>query len=491
MQSAWRLESRKYSPIVTPAYGAMYWSGAGVLEDLDHLRDGRALLPDRHVEAAHVLALLVDDRVHADRGLARAAVADDQLALAAPDRDHRVDGLEPGLERFLHRAAVHDARGVTLDRPKLVGADRALGVHRLAERVDDPTGQRLADRHLGDPVRPPDDVAFLDERVVAEQHRADLFLLEVEDHPDDVAGELEQLARHRPLEPVDARDAVADLDDAADLLQVHLRLVARELLPDDLADLSGLDHRYPRRGAAPPFRTSPPRVARAKPALERGLVMREPLAQPRQLAVQASVHQEAADFGDEPAQERAIHGLFEHHLLAAEHAAQPARQRHALAVGEHDGRAHASAHAAGGGVHELTVRSSDARQVLGAAPRGDERQEVAQERPTLEPCRDLGRRVALDRRGDPGAAEDGAERGLVGEEGRRGVEPAADRVRLRELLREREQRLRVGAVDTRRHGHLVADLRDRLGEEAPVILVPQALPDELLGHRGGELRDLA
>ena len=29
MQSAWRFASRKYSPIVTPAYGAMYWSGAG------------------------------------------------------------------------------------------------------------------------------------------------------------------------------------------------------------------------------------------------------------------------------------------------------------------------------------------------------------------------------------------------------------------------------------------------------------------------------
>ena len=29
MQSAWRLLSRKYSPMVTPAYGAMYCSGAG------------------------------------------------------------------------------------------------------------------------------------------------------------------------------------------------------------------------------------------------------------------------------------------------------------------------------------------------------------------------------------------------------------------------------------------------------------------------------
>ena len=34
-----------------------------------------------------------------DRGLAGLAVADDQLALAAADRDHRVDGLEAGLHR--------------------------------------------------------------------------------------------------------------------------------------------------------------------------------------------------------------------------------------------------------------------------------------------------------------------------------------------------------------------------------------------------------
>ena len=80
--------------------------------------------------------------------------------------------------------------------------------------------------------------------VVAEEDGADVVLLEVEHHADDVAGERQQLAGHRLLEPVDARDAVADLDDAADLLQVDLRLVARELALDDLADLSGLDHAF-------------------------------------------------------------------------------------------------------------------------------------------------------------------------------------------------------------------------------------------------------
>ena len=55
-------------------------------------------------------------------GLAGAPVADDQLALAAPDRDHGVDGLEPGLERLLHRAAIDHARRVALDRPELLVA---------------------------------------------------------------------------------------------------------------------------------------------------------------------------------------------------------------------------------------------------------------------------------------------------------------------------------------------------------------------------------
>src|SRR5256884_3939858 len=115
-------------------------------------------------------------------------------------------------------------------------------------------------RSLGDAVGALDRIAFLDGAVVAEEHGADVVLFEVEDHADDVAGELQQLAGHRLLEPVDARDAVADLDDAADLLQIDLRLVARQLTLDDLADLTRFDHSLPSRHS---------------------------LSQPRELAVQA------------------------------------------------------------------------------------------------------------------------------------------------------------------------------------------------------------
>src|ERR1700734_3332600 len=61
---------------------------------LYHPRDRRGLLPDRAVDANHVAALLIQNRVQNDGGLACLAVADDQLTLSAADRNHRVDGLD-------------------------------------------------------------------------------------------------------------------------------------------------------------------------------------------------------------------------------------------------------------------------------------------------------------------------------------------------------------------------------------------------------------
>jgi len=45
------------------------------------------LLPDSDVEAVNPKTLLVDDRVDRDGGFARLAVADDEFALTAADRN--------------------------------------------------------------------------------------------------------------------------------------------------------------------------------------------------------------------------------------------------------------------------------------------------------------------------------------------------------------------------------------------------------------------
>ena len=154
--------------------------GAGLAQTLHNLGDGRCLLADGHVEALHVLAALVDDRVDRDRRLAGLAVADDELALATANRDKCVDGLDTGLKRLGHRLALHHTRGLELHGAELGGGDWATAVERHAKRVNHAAEECLAHRNLNDLAGAADGVALLDEGVLAKQHDADVVLLEVQ-----------------------------------------------------------------------------------------------------------------------------------------------------------------------------------------------------------------------------------------------------------------------------------------------------------------------
>ena len=120
-----------------------------------------------------------------------------------------------------------------------VGLDGALVVERAAERVDDAADHGLAHRHLQHAAGALDEVALLDERVLAEEHGADVVFFEVEGQPDDVVRQLEHLHGHAVAQAVDAGDAVADLEDGADLFDLDLRLVALDLGLQDGGDLFG------------------------------------------------------------------------------------------------------------------------------------------------------------------------------------------------------------------------------------------------------------
>ena len=213
-----------------------------VLERAGDAHDRRHALPDRHVDRDDAGVLVVDDRVDRDRRLAGLAVADDQLALAAADRDHRVDRLQAGLHRLLHRLALDHAGRLELRRARLLGVDVALAVERLAERGDDAAEQRVADGDLEQRVRALDRVALDDLVPRAEQHGADVVGLEVQREAGDVVRELEHLEGHAVLQAVDARDAVGDRQDRAHLGEVGLALVeALDAALEDGRDLVWLD----------------------------------------------------------------------------------------------------------------------------------------------------------------------------------------------------------------------------------------------------------
>ena len=170
----------------------------------------------------------------ASTAMAVLPVADDELALAAADGHHRVDGHEARLHRLAHRLAVHDAGGAELDGTARRGVDGTAPVDGLPQRVHDAAEQAFAGRNLHDAARSADLIIFLDCGDVTEKNGADLILFEVlgqAEHGLTVGSdELEKLASHRVLQTVNTSDAVADLDDGTDLAGINAHFKGGQLL---------------------------------------------------------------------------------------------------------------------------------------------------------------------------------------------------------------------------------------------------------------------
>ncbi len=154
--------------------------GVRVFEALDDGGDGALLLADGHVDAFHARGFLVDDGVDDDGRLARLAVADDELALAASDGNHGVNGLDAGLHRLTDRLAVMTPGAIFSMGERPEACNGTLAVDGLAQRVDDAAQQALADGHVEHAACRLDGVAFGQVAPAAQHDGADEVLLEVE-----------------------------------------------------------------------------------------------------------------------------------------------------------------------------------------------------------------------------------------------------------------------------------------------------------------------
>ena len=190
---------------------------AGVLELLVERGDGGELLAHGHVEAVDVTALLVEDGVDGDGGLAGLAVADDQLALAAADGGERVDGHQAGLHRGVDVAALDDGGGGGLHGHLRVGGDGALAIQRAAEGVDHAPGERGAGGHGDDAPGAVEAVALAHVDVAVEDGHAHHVLLQVQRQAGHAVLGLDQLVVHHAVQAVHAGDAVAHAQHRAEL----------------------------------------------------------------------------------------------------------------------------------------------------------------------------------------------------------------------------------------------------------------------------------
>ena len=205
-------------------------------EFFDDADDGRFLLTDGDVDTDYVGALLVDDGIDRDRGLAGFPVADDEFALTPSDGGHAVDGLDAGLERLGDGLAQGNARGLELERATVGRLDRAEPVEWSADRIDDASDQLLSAWNAEQLAGPFDLVALFDPEVVTENDDTNGVFLEVEHLARRAVREDELLAGHGVAQAVHPGDAVAELEHLADLGHVDLGLVLSDFFGDHRRD---------------------------------------------------------------------------------------------------------------------------------------------------------------------------------------------------------------------------------------------------------------
>jgi hypothetical protein len=173
----------------------------------------RCLLPHGDIDADHVAVALRDHGVDGQRRLAGGMVADDQLALAPAEREQGVHHHQPGLHRLGHEIALDDRRRGALDRQARLGLDGALAVERSAERIHDPSQQRLADRHLDDLAGAEHLVTRLDIGRGVQKDAADQVRVQDPREPDLAACEPQHFVQPHIAQPRDHRHAIADVLD--------------------------------------------------------------------------------------------------------------------------------------------------------------------------------------------------------------------------------------------------------------------------------------
>ena len=151
-------------------------------------------------------------------------VAQNQLALAAPDGNECIDDLQAGLQRHDNRRTIHDGRCRTFNRRACAGKHRPQAVERAAQRVNHPAQQAGAHDNVHHPPGALDLVARLQTRIVAQQHDANFSFIDIEGNAKHIAGKLHPFVIAHARQAGHHGDGGRNAGNRADFLRRQLRL---------------------------------------------------------------------------------------------------------------------------------------------------------------------------------------------------------------------------------------------------------------------------
>ena len=120
---------------------------------------------------------MVQNGIQCDGGLAGLTVADDELALTAPDGDHTVDRLNASLERHSNRLTLDDTGCRTFHRSVADSLDGTLAIDGRTESIDDTTDERFAHRNRDNTAGTADSITLLDAGVITQNDDGDGIFL--------------------------------------------------------------------------------------------------------------------------------------------------------------------------------------------------------------------------------------------------------------------------------------------------------------------------
>src|SRR6516162_8988823 len=181
-----------------------------IFEGSDDPGDTGLLLADRDVDAIQRTIVFVAGFLC---GLVEAGIADDQLALAAPDRNHGIDSHDARLYRLAYGSALDNSRRKFFDRIRDIGFNPSFAIDGFAEHVHDPSQQTSADGDLQQLARCPNFVPFFKLCVIAKNDYANFSFIQIQRNPSDAVTEIEHFVDHRVRKTFNSCDTVADLAD--------------------------------------------------------------------------------------------------------------------------------------------------------------------------------------------------------------------------------------------------------------------------------------
>ena len=206
---------------------------AGFFEGLNHAGNGGSLLTDSDIDADTILVMLIEDGVNRDSRFTDTTVADDEFALAAPDRYEGIDCLEARLQRFLNRFAVCNTRCAVLNRTESVRLDVALAIDRTADSINNTANHGFTYGNLHDFARTLNLCAFFNLGFAAQDNGTDIVLFKVQDQPKYIITEIQQLTGHGFFEAMNMGDTVTDFDNRANFIDIQVYFVVLDLVFDD------------------------------------------------------------------------------------------------------------------------------------------------------------------------------------------------------------------------------------------------------------------